>query len=644
MKMNNFTYEEVCSLKVRILREELKNFGLSSQGLKAKLIESVWSHYVEQRILQDKPDREVPTQNPLPNSLEIGETTDPNGYILNNQSTIKDKLDRLSLNDEGSAQVKDGTLESSSEIDEQDRNLVQKKLHRVKNLFRFILGAAEYRDPGKLVEDLESVRNEVASIYVFHPQDIQVLRSIKIDIELNLISAKDQFKLREALKQSMVAEKSFSLNEFKTKMDTNVRCISKVTNVCSEINNILKINIENMLETEFLGYVANEEERVKDLMEVYTAAADDYTNLDLDEPVTDSLILDTDRKLIFWRRKVDQLKKKYFPLLKTGDILLKKIDCSPFIRDVTGKLADSTLNSTEEANLLSNNYQTQERNVVLQPTLPVSVVLSNRHIRCIDKLTNTASEINNILKINIKDLSKMQFLEYVACEEGRVKKLVETYNAVAEDYTDYDLDEAATNATILDIDRKLIFWRRKVDQLKKKYFPQLKTGDSLLKKIDCTPFTKDVTGQLADSTLNSTEEANLVSNKYLLENETHSNPEIPQTEKDLVGSMKISRKLFTWKLINSGMKSQQQTFSGVIIMVDSPQLHYAFKSWKTISKENLNFQHDPNSGPQIPGVNIFQMLGSEFHVKLDNTKVGIQMLFLLLYDRVADKIPIFLSC
>ncbi len=345
--MNNFTYEEVCSLKVRILREELKNFGLSSQGLKAKLIESVWSHYVEQRILQDKPDREVPTQNPLPNSLEIGETTDPNGYILNNQSTIKDKLDRLSLNDEGSAQVKDGTLESSSEIDEQDRNLVQKKLHRVKNLFRFILGAAEYRDPGKLVEDLESVRNEVASIYVFHPQDIQVLRSIKIDIELNLISAKDQFKLREALKQSMVAEKSFSLNEFKTKMDTNVRCISKVTNVCSEINNILKINIENMLETEFLGYVANEEERVKDLMEVYTAAADDYTNLDLDEPVTDSLILDTDTKLIFWRRKVDQLKKKYFPQLKTGEV-----DCTPLTKDVIGQLADSTLNSTEKANVL----------------------------------------------------------------------------------------------------------------------------------------------------------------------------------------------------------------------------------------------------------------------------------------------------
>ena len=82
--MINFTYEEVSSLKVPILREELRNIGLSSQGLKAELIEGVWSHYEEQRNLQDRPDREVPTPNLLPNAIEIGETTDQNGYIWNN--------------------------------------------------------------------------------------------------------------------------------------------------------------------------------------------------------------------------------------------------------------------------------------------------------------------------------------------------------------------------------------------------------------------------------------------------------------------------------------------------------------------------------------------------------------------------------
>ena len=221
---------------------------------------------------------------------------------------MKDELDRLPLNDEGSAQgaqVKDDSLESSSEIEEQDIILVQKKLHRVKNLFRFILGAAEYRDPCKLVEDLECARNETASIYASHPQGIQVLGIIKINIELDLVLAIDMFKHKEALEQSMVAERLFSSNEFETKMDTNTRCISKRTNVCSEI-----YNIENMSETQFLGYVANEEEWVKDLMEVYTAAADNYMNLDLDKPVTYLIILDTDRKIILWRWKVDRVKKK----------------------------------------------------------------------------------------------------------------------------------------------------------------------------------------------------------------------------------------------------------------------------------------------------------------------------------------------
>jgi len=96
---------------------------------------------------------------------------------------------------------------------------VQKKLHRVKNLFKFILGAPDYRDP-------ECVRNETASIYVSHPQGIQVLGIKKISIELDLVLAKDMFKHKEALEQSMVVERLFSSNEFETKMDTNTRCIS----------------------------------------------------------------------------------------------------------------------------------------------------------------------------------------------------------------------------------------------------------------------------------------------------------------------------------------------------------------------------------------------------------------------------------
>ena len=54
----------------------------------------------------------------------------------------------------------------------------------------------------------------------------------------------------------------------------------------------------------------------------------------------------------------------------------------------------------------------------------------------------------------------------VAYEEERVKKLVETFDPAVEDYTNYDMDEAATNTTILDIDINIICWRRKVDQVK----------------------------------------------------------------------------------------------------------------------------------------------------------------------------------
>ena len=760
------SYEDVCALHVPALRDELKTVGLPSYGLKAELIERLWNYFEEQRKLQGGPDREVPTSTPIPHALEIGETTDPSGYIWDNQCTMKDDLDRLSLDDEGSEQVNDEIFESSTEIDPQDRILVQKKIRQAKNWFNFIIGAAEYRNPSKLVGDLVCVRNDAASINASDPQDMPILRNLQRSIEHELEKAKDKFNNREALEKSIAAAagRSISVNEAArygslnslltgNTMEKIQEDITKMVQKCeiesfvkpilipvkmelqSEIANMKHFIQENCKTRELdrIQAVNLVETKLKSLrQEMKCHLTEELENLRTETPAqedeTHKRCKSEQEKLLVAMNEIRATSTKMEERLKfyeqnmgslakiseiiqshasgineakskanQAEALTLNLNCSiveikqelyqvaALLNNVNSSLpsmvasvaqSDGCIQGFDNAstfvhqipvlgNLQAPTYQTSEtpcnksteallpkvplpqtqgHNVVNQPTLPVSGVLSNRHIRCIDKLTNTASEINNILKNNIEDLSKMQFLEYVACEEGRVKKLVETYNAVAEDYTDYDLDEAATNATILDIDRKLIVWRRKVDQLKKKYFPQLMTGDSLLKKIDFPPFTKDVTGQLADSTLNSAEEANLVSNKYLLENETHSNPEIPQTEKDLVGSMKISRKLFTWKLINSGMKSQQQTFSGVIIMVDSPQLHYAFKSWKTISKENLNFQHDPNSGQQIPGVNIFQMLGSEFHMKLDNTKVGIQMLFLLLYDKVADKIPIFLSC
>ena len=82
------------------------------------------------------------------------------------------------------------------------------------------------------------------------------------------------------------------------------------------------------------------------------------------------------------------------------------------------------------------------------------------------------------------------------------------------------MDEAATNTTILDIDINIICWRRKVNQVKEVFTTPEDWRQSAEKG---SPFTKDFTGQLAGSALNSTEEANLLSNKYMLENETHSN-------------------------------------------------------------------------------------------------------------------------
>ena len=86
------------------------------------------------------------------------------------------------------------------------------------------------------------------------------------------------------------------------------------------------------------------------------------------------------------------------------------------------------------------------------------------------------------------------------------------------------MDEAATNTTILDIDINIICWRRKVNQVKEVFTTPEDWRQSAEKG---SPFTKDFTGQLAGSALNSTEEANLLSNKYLLENKTHCKHEIP---------------------------------------------------------------------------------------------------------------------
>ena len=101
---------------------------------------------------------------------------------------------------------------------------------------------------------------------------------------------------------------------------------------------------------------------------------------------------------------------------------------------------------------------------------------------------------------------------------------METFDPAVKDYTNYDMDEAATNTTILDIDINIICWRRKVNQVKEVFTTPEDWRRSAEKG---SPFTRDFTGQLAGSALNSTEEANLLSNKFMLENETHCKHEIP---------------------------------------------------------------------------------------------------------------------
>ena len=648
--MNNFTYEEVCSLHVPALRDELKTVGLPSYGLKAELIERLWSYFEEQRKLQGGPDREVPTSTPLPHALEIGETTDPSGYIWDNQCTMKDDLDRLSLDDEGSEQVNDEIFESSTEIDPQDRILVQKKIHQAKNWFNFIIGAAEYRNPSKLVGDLVCVRNDAASINTSDPQDMPILRNLQRSIEHELEKAKDKFNNREAVEKSIAAAagRSISVNEAArygslnslltgNTMEKIQEDITKMVQKCeiesfvkpilipvkmelqSEIANMKhfiqencktreldRIQAVNLVETkieslrqemkchlteelenlrtktpaqedethkrckseqEKLLVVINEiratstkmEERLKfyeqnmgslaKISEIIQSHASGINEAKSKANQAEALTLNLNCSIVEIKQELYQMTAllnnvnsslpSMVASVAQSDGCIQGFDnASTFVHQIpvlgnlqapTYQTSETPCNKSTEALLPEVPLpQTQEHNVVNQPSLPVSGVLSNRHIRCIDKLTNTASEINNILKINIEELSKTQFLEYVAYEEERVKKLVETFDVAAEDYTEYDLDEAAANATILDIDRKIICWRRTVDQVKKKYFLHLKTGDNLLKKVDLSPFTGDVTGdtiyefyevfsQLADSTLNPTEKANLLFNTYLSE-------------------------------------------------------------------------------------------------------------------------------
>ena len=153
-------------------------------------------------------------------------------------------------------------------------------------------------------------------------------------------------------------------------------------------------------------------------------------------------------------------------------------------------------------------------------------VTLHKHYRCINRLQTSASELKEIFSKNIEAMSKTEFLEFVAYDETRSKELCDTFNAATDEYTKFDLDDMVSNSTILNMEKIILDWKKRVDSVKKSHFLHLKTGDSLLKKVDLSSFTGDVTGdtiyefqevfsQLADTTLNPTEKANLLFKTYL---------------------------------------------------------------------------------------------------------------------------------
>ena len=187
----------------------------------------------------------------------------------------------------------------------------------------------------------------------------------------------------------------------------------------------------------------------------------------------------------------------------------------------------------DENHLFVNNTLDDSNDAHFPDNLPGNVDIpleprkySHKERRCMKKLEDTANMITEIVDINIELMSQAQFLEFSNYEEKRFTTYQQAFADAIGDYNNLDLDDPVCNQIILNKDTQALKYLKRLDAVKKKHFMHLKTGDNLLKKVDLSKFSGDITGdtiyefldvfsQLADTTLNPSEKANLLFNTYL---------------------------------------------------------------------------------------------------------------------------------
>ena len=151
---------------------------------------------------------------------------------------------------------------------------------------------------------------------------------------------------------------------------------------------------------------------------------------------------------------------------------------------------------------------------------------SSKERRCMKKLRDTANMINEIVDINIELMSQAQFLEFSNYEEKQFSTYHQAFTDAVGDYDNLDLEDPVCNQIISNMETQALMYMKRIDIVKKKHFMHLKSGDNLLKKVDLSKFSGEITGdtiyefldvfsQLADTTLNPSEKANLLFNTYL---------------------------------------------------------------------------------------------------------------------------------
>ena len=157
-----------------------------------------------------------------------------------------------------------------------------------------------------------------------------------------------------------------------------------------------------------------------------------------------------------------------------------------------------------------------------------SDVYSNKQKWCINKLKLNAEVMSEISNLDVEVMNKSQFMEFTTYEENRFDICSQSFTAAVDEYYKLDLNDPVCNKIILNMDRGIPAYKERLDAVKKKHFLHLKTGDSLLKKVDLVPFSGNQAGdtiyeflevfsELADTTLNPTEKVNLLFNTYLSE-------------------------------------------------------------------------------------------------------------------------------